>query len=73
MFARLLKGPWHVTVRHIGTLEQNGLWQVDGRAALQFDARTRLEIQYVQQPCLLQDFALLVRTFTSVLGGKGAY
>jgi hypothetical protein len=28
-FARLLEGDWHVTVRHIGTLEQNGLWQTD--------------------------------------------
>jgi hypothetical protein len=26
-FARLLEGDWHVTVRHIGTLEQNGLWE----------------------------------------------
>jgi hypothetical protein len=30
VFARLLKGPWRLTVRHIGTLEQNGLWEVDG-------------------------------------------
>jgi hypothetical protein len=26
-FARLLEGDWHVTVRHIGSLEQNGLWE----------------------------------------------
>jgi lipopolysaccharide/colanic/teichoic acid biosynthesis glycosyltransferase len=50
-----------------------GLWQVEGRAAMQFDARTRLEIQYVQRPCLLEDLVLLVRTFTSVLEGKGAF
>jgi hypothetical protein len=29
-FARLLEGDWHVTVRHIGTLEQNALWRADG-------------------------------------------
>ena len=29
-FARLLEGSWHLTVRHIGTIEQNGLWPVDG-------------------------------------------
>jgi hypothetical protein len=29
-FARLLEGPWHLTVRHLGTIEQNGLWPVDG-------------------------------------------
>jgi hypothetical protein len=30
VFARLLEGPWQVTVRFIGTLEQNGLWAEDG-------------------------------------------
>lgn len=29
-YAELLKGPWELTVRHIGTLEQNGLWPADG-------------------------------------------
>ena len=27
---RLLEGPWRLTVRHIGTLEENGLWEADG-------------------------------------------
>jgi hypothetical protein len=26
----LLEGDWHVTVRHIGTIEQNALWRADG-------------------------------------------
>ena len=29
-YARLLKGPWDLTVRHLGTREQNGLWHADG-------------------------------------------
>jgi hypothetical protein len=29
-FAQLLEGPWNVTVRHIGTLAQNALWEADG-------------------------------------------
>ncbi len=29
-YSRLLDGPWEVTVRHLGTLEQNGLWHADG-------------------------------------------
>jgi hypothetical protein len=29
-YAALLAGPWELTVRHIGTLEQNGLWEADG-------------------------------------------
>lgn len=64
-------GLWH-TQRLDAQPGITGLWQVEGRAAMQFDARTRLEIQYVQRPCLLWDFSLLVRTFTSVLEGKGA-
>src|SRR4051812_14044848 len=29
-FARLLERDWHVTVRHIGPLEQNALWHAEG-------------------------------------------
>ena len=30
VFRALLDGPWRVTVRHVGTLEENGLWEADG-------------------------------------------
>jgi hypothetical protein len=30
IFTRLLAGPWRLTVRHIGTLAENGLWEADG-------------------------------------------
>jgi hypothetical protein len=30
VYARLLDGPWRLTVRHIGTLAENGLWEADG-------------------------------------------
>ena len=29
-FRKLLEGPWRVTVRHLDTIEQNGLWEADG-------------------------------------------
>ena len=29
-FEQLLKGDWRLTVRHLGTPEQNGLWDADG-------------------------------------------
>lgn len=29
-FEQLLEGPWRVTVRHIGSLKDNGLWKADG-------------------------------------------
>jgi hypothetical protein len=30
VFRRLLDGPWRLTVRHVGTAEENGLWEQDG-------------------------------------------
>ncbi len=38
-YARLLEGPWQLTVRHIGTLEQNGLWHADDVDYVQGDFR----------------------------------
>jgi hypothetical protein len=32
VYARLLEGSWRLTVRHIGALEENGLWEADGVA-----------------------------------------
>jgi hypothetical protein len=30
IFAQLVNGPWEVIVRHVGTIEQNGLWEASG-------------------------------------------
>lgn len=30
VFEELLKGDWNITVRHLGTLEANGLWEAEG-------------------------------------------
>lgn len=49
-----------------------GLWQVEGRASLEFDDRLRLDIIYIERRCLTLDFILLVRTFTAVLQQRGA-
>jgi lipopolysaccharide/colanic/teichoic acid biosynthesis glycosyltransferase len=49
-----------------------GLWQVEGRASLEFDDRLRLDIIYIERRSLALDFALLVRTFTAVLQQRGA-
>lgn len=49
-----------------------GLWQVVGRASLEFDDRLRLDIIYIERRSLALDFALLVRTFTAVLQQRGA-
>jgi hypothetical protein len=30
IFAQLVDGPWRLTVRHVGSIEENGLWEADG-------------------------------------------
>ncbi|MBP7571462.1 MAG: sugar transferase [Acidobacteria bacterium] len=49
-----------------------GLWQVSGRASLDFDDRLRLDIAYIRNRSLALDLRILVQTFTAVLSGRGA-
>ena len=49
-----------------------GLWQVSGRADLDFDDRLRLDIAYIRQRSLRFDLHILLRTFTAVLTTRGA-
>jgi len=49
-----------------------GLWQVSGRADLDFDDRLRLDIAYIRNRCFWLDAQILVRTFTAVLTTRGA-
>lgn len=49
-----------------------GLWQVSGRADLEFDDRLRLDIAYIRNRSLSLDLRILVRTFTAVLSTRGA-
>lgn len=49
------------------------IWQVSGRADLDFDTWIDLDLEYIDQWSLGLDLALLVRTVPAVLGGKGAY
>lgn len=49
-----------------------GLWQVQGRSALSYSERVRLDLSYVRTRSLLVDFLILSRTPGAVLTGKGA-
>ena len=49
-----------------------GLWQVCGRADLDFDDRLRLDIAYIRHRCLSLDLRILLRTARAVLSGRGA-
>lgn len=50
-----------------------GLWQVRGRADLDFDEATRLDLYYVEHWSPWLDIEIVLRTFGVVLFGRGAY
>jgi lipopolysaccharide/colanic/teichoic acid biosynthesis glycosyltransferase len=50
-----------------------GLWQIMGRAELEFDDRLRLDIAYIERASLWLDFNILLRTVTAVFESRGAH
>lgn len=50
-----------------------GLWQIMGRAELEFDDRLRLDIAYIERASLWLDFIILLRTFIAVFESRGAH
>lgn len=50
----------------------SGLWQVSGRSDLDFDARARLDANYVRNWSLKSDLKILLKTIPAVLGRVGA-
>ena len=62
---------WH-TARLAVRPGLSGLWQVSGRAELDFDDRLRLDVAYIRNRSFWLDLCIVARTFTSVLSGRGA-
>ena len=50
-----------------------GLWQVFGRAELEFDDRLRLDIAYIERASLRLDFYILLMTIVAVFQQRGAH
>jgi lipopolysaccharide/colanic/teichoic acid biosynthesis glycosyltransferase len=50
-----------------------GLWQIIGRAQLEFDDRLRLDIAYIERASLWLDINILIRTVTAVFQSRGAH
>jgi len=69
-------GPETYRLWHTARLEVKpgltGLWQISGRADLEFDDRLRLDIAYIRARSLRLDVEILVRTVTAVLSTRGA-
>lgn len=50
-----------------------GLWQIIGRAQLEFDDRLRLDIAYIERAGIWFDISILIRTITAVFKQRGAH
>jgi lipopolysaccharide/colanic/teichoic acid biosynthesis glycosyltransferase len=50
-----------------------GLWQVSGRSDVDFDERSRLDIDYIERQSLRLDLGILARTALTVVSRRGAY
>ena len=50
-----------------------GLWQIIGRAQLEFDDRLRLDIAYIERASLWLDINILLRTVAAVFQSRGAH
>lgn len=50
-----------------------GLWQIVGRAQLEFDDRLRLDIAYIDHACIWLDIVILYKTVMAVFQQRGAH
>jgi lipopolysaccharide/colanic/teichoic acid biosynthesis glycosyltransferase len=70
-------GPERHRLWHMARLEVKpgltGLWQVSGRADVDFDDRPRLDIAYIRNRRLWLDLQILFRTIRVVISRKGAH
>jgi len=49
------------------------LWQIGGRADIDFEGQVRLDLQYIRSSSALYDLVILFKTLPAVIFGKGAY
>ena len=63
---------WHLQ-RYQVMPGMTGLWQVSGRAELDFDDLVRLDFLYLERWSVFLDLTILVKTLPAVIWGRGAY
>jgi lipopolysaccharide/colanic/teichoic acid biosynthesis glycosyltransferase len=49
------------------------IWQISGRAEIDFPGQVRLDVLYIESSSVLQDIKILFKTIPAVLSGTGAY
>jgi exopolysaccharide biosynthesis polyprenyl glycosylphosphotransferase len=69
-FARLEE--WHKK-RYLVLPGITGLWQVSGRAELDFDDLVRLDFLYLERWSIFLDLSILLKTIPAVLSRRGAF
>jgi exopolysaccharide biosynthesis polyprenyl glycosylphosphotransferase len=63
---------WH-RKRYMVLPGMTGLWQVSGRAELDFDDLVRLDFLYLERWSVFLDLTILVKTLPAVVWGRGAF
>jgi exopolysaccharide biosynthesis polyprenyl glycosylphosphotransferase len=63
---------WHKK-RYLVLPGITGLWQVSGRAELDFDDLVRLDFLYLERWSVFLDLSILLKTIPAVLGARGAF
>ncbi len=63
---------WHKK-RYLVLPGMTGLWQVSGRAELDFDDLVRLDFLYLERWSMFLDLSILLRTIPAVLTRRGAF
>jgi lipopolysaccharide/colanic/teichoic acid biosynthesis glycosyltransferase len=63
---------WHLK-RYLVLPGMTGLWQVAGRAELDFDDLVRLDFLYLERWSVFLDLTILVKTLPAILSRRGAY
>jgi exopolysaccharide biosynthesis polyprenyl glycosylphosphotransferase len=63
---------WHKK-RYLVLPGITGLWQVSGRAELDFDDLVRLDFLYLERWSIFLDLSILLKTIPAVLSRRGAY
>ncbi len=63
---------WHKK-RYLVMPGMTGLWQVSGRAELDFDDLVRLDFLYLERWSVFLDLSILVKTIPAVVTRRGAY
>jgi len=48
------------------------IWQISGRANIDFSGQVNLDVQYIEEQGLITDIKILVKTVPAVLSGDGA-